>query len=199
MRTHYLFLALALTGACKWTDFDDLEDTTWTRSTQDPDVGSTDYAVAIAGVSTGTSGGLLAVISDDTANFSTVEYSSAGDADLGASPVKLGTQQIGAIAEVPVFAAANGRIALVERSIAAGNFVVYAGSATAPSGLEFSSMTVPAPTPDAVLFLPSGEIAFAAGNTIYRIPAPKTTRCRCRLLRWPRPRRISGCGRSRDR
>jgi len=177
---HYLFLALAgfvASGAgCKWTDFDDLEETTGVRSTQEPEIGSTDYAVAIAGVSTGTSGGLLAVISDDTANYSTIEYDSSGGAEVGANPLKLGEQKIGAISDVPAFAHdATGRVGLVERSINGGNFAVVFGSATAPGGTEFLAMAQPAPAPDAALFIPNAggtsDFLFAAGNTLYKVPS----------------------------
>lgn len=176
---NYLFLVLASLslggGACKWTDFDDLEGETWARSMEDPDLGATDYAVAIAGVSTGASGGTLAVLSDDTANFSTIVYTSSGDADVGANPIKLGTQSIGAIADAPIFATdPTGRIGIVERSITAGNFAVVFGSATAPAGLEFPAMSQPAPVPDAAIFVPNGatnDLVFAAGPTLYTIPA----------------------------
>lgn len=173
---HYLFLALALTGACKWTDFDDLEETTGVRSTQEPDIGSTDYAVAIAGVSTGTSGGLLAVISDDTANYSTIEYDRDGGAAVGANPIKLGEQKIGAIAETPAFTYdATGRVGIVERSINGGNFAVVFGSATAPAGTEFLAMAQPAPAPDAALFIPNAggtsDFLFVAGSTFYKVPS----------------------------
>ena len=188
MRTKLLLATLAasssLLGACKWTDFDDLEGTTWVRSTEDPEVGSTDYAVAIAGVSTGTSGGTLAVISDDTANYSLIDYSAKGDASVNkAQAVKLGAQQIGAIAEEPVFVTdPAGRIALVERSIAGGNFAVYIGSPTAPSGLEFASASQPAPTPDAATFVPTGtgqDLVFAAGSTLYTVPSAGGTPIAC--------------------
>src|SRR4029079_7692626 len=57
-----ILLPLLLVGACKWTDFDDLADKTWVHSTDKPDIGSTDYGVAIVGVTTQASGGQLAGI-----------------------------------------------------------------------------------------------------------------------------------------
>ncbi len=185
MRT-YLLAALAATsllGACKWTDFDDLEGETWVRSTEDPDIGSSDYAVAIAGVSTGASGGVLAVVSDDNAFFSTLEYDTDGGADVGANPVDLGTQKIGAISEPPVFATdPTGRIGLIERSITGGNFAVLFGTATAPVALEFAAAVNPAPTPDAAIFVPAGtghDFVFAAGNSLYSIPPTGGTPVAC--------------------
>ena len=164
-----LGLGLGLVG-CKWTDFDDLEDTTWVRSTDDPDLGATEYGIAIAGVSTSSSGGTLAVISDDTPNYSTVTYNSAGTADIGANPIKLGTQNIGALGESPVFAAdATGRIGLAEKSITGGNFAVLFGSPTAPAALELMAASAPTPAPDAGIFIGS-DFVFAAADGIYTVP-----------------------------
>jgi len=181
---NFLFIALALTSACKWTDFDDLEETTWVRSTEDPELGASDYAVAIAGVSQGTSGGTLAVVSDDTANFSTLTYSAKGEASVGANPIKLGTQQIGAIADAPVFVTdPTGRIGLVERSISGGNFAVVFGTATAPAAIEFAAAVNPAPVPDAAVFVPGAaggfDLVFAAASTVYTIPAMGGTPVAC--------------------
>jgi hypothetical protein len=172
MRAPFLFLSLGLgLLGCKWTEFDDLEDDTWVRSTDDPDLGATEYAIAIAGVSPGTSGGTLAVISDDTPNFSTITYNSAGGADIGASPIKLGTQNIGALGESPVFAtSASGQIGLAEKSITGGNFAVLFGSPTAPAALEFMAAAIPTPTPDAGIFVIS-DFVFAAGTAVYTVPA----------------------------
>ncbi len=177
--------ATSLIGACKWTDFDDLEDTAWVRSTQDPEIGSSDYPVAIAGVSTGASGGTLAVISDDISKYSLITYTSeGGDSVNTAQAVSLGGQQIGAVSDTPVFVTdPTGRIALVERSSnGGGNFAVFFGSATAPAGLEFAATTQPAPTPDAAVFVPNGanyDLVFAAGNSLYTLAAAGGTPVSC--------------------
>ncbi len=163
-----LSLGLGLVG-CKWTDFDDLEDATWVRSTDDPDLGSSDFAIAIAGVSQSSSGGLLAVISDDTPNYSTIEYNGAGGAGVGPSPIKLGTANIGALGDNPVFVSdATGNIALVEKSITGGNFAVMFGSPTAPSSLEFMAASNPTPTPEAAVFVGT-DLLFAAGDSFYTV------------------------------
>ena len=177
--------ATSLIGACKWTDFDDLEDTTWVRSTQDPEIGSSDYPVAIAGVSTGTSGGTLAVISDDISKYSLIAYTAeGGDSVNTAQAVSLGGQQIGAVSDTPVFVTdPAGRIALVERSSnGGGNFAVFFGAATSPAGLEFAATTQPAPAPDAAVFVPNGanfDLVFAAGNSIYTLAAAGGTPVSC--------------------
>lgn len=182
---NYLFVALALTGACKWTDFDDLEETTWVRSTQDPEVGGTEYGIALVGASVGASGGTLAVISDDSPNFSILSYNSAGDVDVGSNPVKLTQQQISVLSDNPVFVAdASGRIGLVERSAAGGSFVVFTGPATGTQvAFDIAVMTPPAPAPDAAVFVPgvggANDLLFAAGNTLYTVPAAGGTPIAC--------------------
>lgn len=187
MRTT-LFAALAATsllGACKWTDFDDLEDTTWVRSTQDPDVGSTDYPVAMAGVSSSGTGGTLAVVSDDLAKYSLIDYSAAGEATVNkAQAVNLGSQQIGAVQETPVFVTdPTGRIALVERSSSGGgSFTVFFGAATSPAATELAARTQPAPAPDAGAFVPNGsahDLVFAAGDAVYVLPGAGGTAASC--------------------
>jgi hypothetical protein len=165
-----LSLGLGLVG-CKWTDFDDLEDETWVRSTDDPDLGSNDFAIAIAGVSTGSPGGVLAVISDDTPNLSTIEYNSAGGAGVGATPMKLGEQNIGALGDAPVFVSDDaGHIGLVEKSITGGNFTVLFGTASAPAALQTMAASNPTPTPEAAVFI-SSDLMFAAGDSFYTVAA----------------------------
>jgi hypothetical protein len=164
-------LLAATAGACNWSDFDDLEDTTWVRSTDSPDIGAGDYAVAIGGVSMGTSGGQLAVLSDDSANFSTLDYSAKGDADVGPDPIKLGEDKIGALADDPVFITDETlrQIAVVERSINGGNYAVVFGTVNAPSALEFAATANPAEAPDAAVFARgfNDVIVFAAGSRFY--------------------------------
>ncbi len=200
MRTTF-FLACALAAGatgCKWTDFDDLEGQTWVRSTQDPEIGANDYAVAIAGVETGAAGGTLVVISDDTPNYSTLEYAVDGSAEVGTnpSPIKLTSQSIGSIAEQPVFAvdANNAKLALVERSTNGSNFSVLFGSPTAPAGLEPMSMDTPTPQPDAAAFV-GGALVFAAGSRIYRLPETGGGSMSCTLVDHANmPVQIAGMG-----
>ena len=44
-------LAAGSLSACKWIEFDDLQNQTWVTSTQKPDVTSIDYGVAMRAVS----------------------------------------------------------------------------------------------------------------------------------------------------
>jgi hypothetical protein len=91
MRTHTTILALAasLTGACKWTDFDDLADEAWVDSTEKPDVQSSDYGIAIQrSVRSGT-GGRLVVLGAGTATYSELAYNPAGESSLPATSFEL--------------------------------------------------------------------------------------------------------------
>lgn len=169
MRTQ-LFLAIVALSGCKWTDFDDLEDTTWVRSVDEVDVGASDYAVAIVGVSTGTTGGSVAVASDDSPVYSTVELAADGSAEVGGNPLGLNGQNIGALSETPVFISDNAnRIALIERSLNGNAFAVLFGSPMGPVGLEFMSPTQPAPPPESAVYA-GNDLIFAAGDKIYTVP-----------------------------
>src|SRR6185503_1859040 len=174
MRTHLFIAALALSFAgCAWYEFDDLADTTWVRSTDEPNVGSRDYALALVGVSMETSGGRVGVVSDDTPDFSTIDYASDGTDKVGTNDVKLGQHRIAVLTDPPIITTdGNGKIAIAERSTTGGNIAVVFGPATAPAGLEF-----PAPTaPDAVAFA-GADIVVAAGNTFYTLQTATQVPC----------------------
>jgi hypothetical protein len=173
-----LSLGLSATG-CKWTDFDDLADTTWVRSVEDPGLGASDFAIALAGVSVGTSGGTLAVVSDDTPTLSTIDYKADGSAAAGPSPLKLVNQNFGAIADHPVLVTgAGGRIALVDRSLSGMSYALLSGTAALPVGRDTMSVNTPVPPVDAALLLPD-EIVFAAGPTFYMVSTTTTTDRNC--------------------
>ncbi len=158
-------VTLAFGGGCKWTDFDDLSDQTWVRSTEKPSIGSTDYATAIVGVTTSSSGGQLAVISNDTPNYSTLDYKPDGAAAVGANAQKLGIHFIATLSEPPIFVTdGNGKIALVERAIDAGNIAVVMGPAGAVTDAPFASMF----NPDSATFA-GANLEVAAGATIYTL------------------------------
>ncbi len=175
MKTPFLIAAvvgLAASG-CKWSEFDDLADTTWVRSTDDPSIGSRNYAIAIAGVSTSSGGGLLGVISDDTPDFSTIDYAADGTDKVGGNDVKLGQHRIAALTDPPLFTTDGaGKIAIAERSTTGGNIAVVYGPATAPVGLELAA---PA-SPDAVTFTGT-DVVVAAGTTFYTLQTATQVPC----------------------
>lgn len=164
MRTTLLLAVLSVSG-CAWTEFDDLSDKTWVRSTDEPSIGSRNYALAIVGVTTTTSGGVLGVVSDDTPDYSTIEYAADGTDKIGSNDVKLGQHRIAALTDPPLFTTDGaGKIAIADRSTTGGNIAVVFGSATAPAGLEFAA---PA-SPDAVAFV-GADVVVAAGTTFYTL------------------------------
>jgi hypothetical protein len=160
-----ILLPLLLVGACKWTDFDDLADKTWVHASDKPDIGSTDYGIAIVGVSTGSQGGQLAVLSNDTPNYSTLDYTPDGDAAVGPNNQKLGIHFIASLSDPPILITDGaGKIAIVERAIDAGNIAVVLGTATTVNDAPFPSMA----TPDAATFA-GGNVIIAAGSTMYTV------------------------------
>lgn len=173
MRVSLLSLVLLSFTGCVWSEFDDLAETTWVRSTDEPGIGSRNYAIAILGVTTQTSGGQLAVISDDTPDYSMIEYAADGTDSIGANDVKLGQHRIAALTDPPLLATdGNGKIAIAERSTTGGNTAVVFGSATAPAGIEFPTVA----SPDAVTFT-GADIVVAAGTTFYTLQAAAQVPC----------------------
>jgi hypothetical protein len=143
-----MFTALLLGGAltaCKWTDFDDLADQTWVRSTEKQSVSSNDYALAIVGATASTTGGRLAVVSNDSPSYSTLEHDGAtGDTKVGPNIQRLGNHFIAVLAEQPILLGDGaGKIALVERAIDQGNVAVVFGPADAIADLTFPAMGIP--------------------------------------------------------
>lgn len=158
-------LPLLLVGACNWTDFDTLADNTWVHSTDKPNIGSTDYGIAIVGVTTQTQGGQLAVVSNDTPNYSTLDYATTGDTSVGPNPQKLGIHFIASLSDPPILITDGmGKVAIVEKAIDAGNIAVVIGNATSVGDAPFPSQA----TPDAATFA-GANVIVAAGATIFTV------------------------------
>jgi hypothetical protein len=160
----FILLAALLT-ACKWTDFDDLSDQTWVKSQDKPSIGSTDYAIVIAGASTGSDGGLLAVVSSDSPTYSTIEYDAKGGTKVGDNPLKLGQHYITSLSEKPILVGDGaGNIALVEKAIDGGQIAVVSGPATAPADLTFAGQ------PPTAAVWGNGKLYIAAPTTAAMMP-----------------------------
>lgn len=160
-----LVLPLLLVGACNWTDFDKLADNTWVHAADEPNIGSTDYGVALVGVTTQTQGGQLAVVSNDTPNYSTLDYSADGATAVGPNPQKLGIHFIASLSDPPILITDGmGKIAIVERAIDAGNIAVVIGSVSSVSDAPFASQA----TPDAATFA-GANVIVAAGATFFTV------------------------------
>lgn len=92
MRTSIMLMLAASStlGACKWTEFDDLEKDTWVDSTNKPDIKSADYGIAVArGNRSATTGGRLVVIGAGDPTYSELVYSDKGESSFPATSVNL--------------------------------------------------------------------------------------------------------------
>jgi hypothetical protein len=87
--TMWLALAASTLGACKWTEFDDLQNTTWVDSTQKPNVKSTDYGIAVQRGARSGDGGRLVVIGAGQASYSELVYSAKGEASFPPTAIGL--------------------------------------------------------------------------------------------------------------
>ena len=101
--TIWLLLAASSLTACKWTEFDDLENDTWVNSTKKPSVKSTDYGVALQ------RGGdsRLVVLGAGQATYSELVYDAKGDSSLAPTTLELNSQYgIGNLDPQPIVLAA---------------------------------------------------------------------------------------------
>jgi len=89
MRTTIWFLLAASSlSACKWTEFDELENETWVTSTQKPNVNSSDWGVAIQRGGDGR----LVVIGAGQAIYSELLFDATGTSSLAPTTVALDAQ-----------------------------------------------------------------------------------------------------------
>jgi hypothetical protein len=137
MRTTMLFLAAgaAALGACKWTEFDDLENQTWVGSTEKPDIKSSDYDVVIqrgADASESTTGGTLAVIGSGPGVYMELQYGANGATSFKAnSTLQLPALGIMTLDSPPILLASptSAEVALVTTGDSA-SIVVATGTHT---------------------------------------------------------------------
>nr|HEX4315699.1 hypothetical protein [Kofleriaceae bacterium] len=117
MRTLILLslVSVSLVGACKWTEFDDLSDSTWAHSTTKPDVKSSDWGIAMTAANHAGDGGSLLVIGADSPTFATLKYDSGGGTSLGQGGIDLNEQfAINAIPDQPLLLSdASDAVALI--------------------------------------------------------------------------------------
>jgi hypothetical protein len=75
---------------CKWTDFDDLSDQTWVKSTEKPTNDASDYGIAVQrGLRVGSGGGTLVVLGTGQALYTELNYDGTGNSSLASNEVKL--------------------------------------------------------------------------------------------------------------
>lgn len=193
MRTSMLFLAAgaaAALGACKWTEFDDLQNQTWVGSTTKPSVQSSDYGVAIQRGAGLTSGGTLVVIGASQPTYSELAYDAQGGAKLTANTLELNsTYGIGQLDAQPFLLAdpTTDEVALIV-SGGSSQIAVLTGTDHLTLHNLFLTNNTTSPVDAATYMLPPGSVVeeplVASGDivvgTFYGpVPNPQPT---CKLV-----------------
>lgn len=134
MRTLGFVLAASSLAACNWTEFDDITNKAWVDSTTKPDVGSSDWAIAIQrGADSGESAtsGTLAVIGAGEGSYSELLYSAAGSGNVKTNSLKLKDLAINNLDPAPILLASpkSAEVALVTTGDTA-SIVVATGTHT---------------------------------------------------------------------
>ncbi|MBX3154388.1 MAG: hypothetical protein KF773_00180 [Deltaproteobacteria bacterium] len=156
--------AASLLGACKWTEFDDLADSTWVESTQKPDSDSANWGVAVARIKRTGEGGRLAVIGASQALYSEVVFSPTGGSSVADGAFNLNKQfGIGNVEAQPIHLAdpATDENVLITRSGSASIAVIRGIAGT----IDVKQVFEPE-RPDAATFLVAPSIDGAAGVQI---------------------------------
>jgi hypothetical protein len=102
-----LLLLVPLVAGCKWTDFDDLADSTWVKSTTKPNNDSANWGVAVArGLRTGTGGGALVVLGTGEALYTELTFDANGNSSVAPNEIKLNNEfAIASLADQPLLLA----------------------------------------------------------------------------------------------
>lgn len=161
-----LLLAVIGLSACKWTEFDDISKATWAHSVSKPDeVGSTDYAIAIAGATgSGGTGGVLGVVSNIPPTYSSIDYDPSGSTVIGPNRLHLLDFAITSLPQQPILvAAADGTVALVNAGTAANTLSVVTGPGDNPAHQVIT--TAMSSSPDAAAF--AGTHLVTAADQLY--------------------------------
>jgi len=217
--TMLLVLAASSLGACKWTEFDDLENQTWVGSTEKPNVKSTGYGVAIQRGDDGSesgSSGTLAVIGAGPGTYSELLYNQAGASSLKPNNLALADQGIMTLAPSPPFflaSPASAEVALITTGDN-GSIVVATGTHTLLVRQLFVNTTTLgntvtiSTTPDAAAYMqpglfpgvtdpPGPEPLVASGDvvmgTVYALPTGSKQPA-CKLIDGANPIQIRALG-----
>ena len=192
--TKLALLSLALFGACKWTDFDDLETSTWAHSTTKPDSNSSDWGIAMVagGTAADPNGGdRLVVLGTSQALFTELNYTSDGSADLAPTELKLNNQfSVATLDPQPILVKdpASDEVSLVVNS-GGGSVAIFYGIHTVSNNRQIFSPK--SPSPDAAAYVvttvagaPLSQLIVATDNTLYGSIAvnPPTPQPACALV-----------------
>jgi len=187
-----LLIGSQLLGACKWTDFDDLEKAAWVHSTTKPDSNSSDWGIALApgGSATDTNAGdRLIVLGSGQALYTELNYTPDGGADLAPGEVKLNSQfAIASLDPQPILVTdpVSHEFSLVVNS-GGGSIAILSGVHVVNQRQIFNPKSS---TPDAAAYvvapLASGAqsaLIVAAVDTVYGAPSTNAppTQAACAL------------------
>src|ERR1044071_4889747 len=188
MRTTMLFLAAGASalGACKWTEFDDLENATWGTAAEKPNVRSADYGVSIQRGATGSDGGTLVVIGANQPTYSELAYDARGGSKLTPNTLELNSQYgIGTLDAQPILLAdpTNDQIALIING-GGSQILVLTGAGQLnmhnlfvnPSSVDAATYMLPPGSTVAEPLVASGDVV--VGTFYGTVPNPQPT---CKL------------------
>ncbi|MDB4962141.1 MAG: hypothetical protein JWP01_2140 [Myxococcales bacterium] len=186
-------LLVSSIGACKWTEFDDLEKETWVSTTGKPNSDSTDYGVALQrGLKTSPSGGKLVALGATQSQYTQIEYAANGDSDVGDNVIKLLTRfNVGTLEAQPVLIAdpATDDVALVANAggqslaVLTGTTDLVQHIVQGPEKADAAAYILAPSRLDMAVTHPSQPIV-AAGDSVYGtfyMNAPNT-QPKCQLL-----------------
>lgn len=149
MRTTIWFLLVASSlPACKWTEFDDLQDETWVTSTEKPNVKSSNWGVAIQRGGDGR----LVVIGASQAIYSELLFDAKGTSSLAPTTVALAAQYgIATLDPQPILLASPGNTDDIALIVNGGSSIaVLAGT---QGVLDLHQVAVQPSTVDAATYL----------------------------------------------
>lgn len=171
--------ALGGAGACNWTEFDTLADTTWVHSQEKPgNVDSANWAIGLveAGDATSASGARVGVLGFSKPTYAVVDYGASGGATVaGSSVVKLeNAVGISQFLDPPLFGGDPRSASVAVVSPSGNNTFIVAVTDPSTGNLGASILGVPdQPTGLAYARPTAGEtaVAVSAKQTVYGFQA----------------------------
>ena len=179
-------------GACKWTEFDDLETEAWAHSTTKPDSNASDWGFALppgGSVTDPSPGDRLIVLGTSQALYTELNYTPTGGVDLAPGEVKLNSQfAIATLDLQPILVTdpVSGEYSLVVNS-GGGSVAILSGSHQVNQRQIFNPKSA---MPDAAAYVmaplaggPTSQLIVATADTVYGspFPNPPPTQATCAL------------------
>ena len=188
--TKLALISLLLFGACKWTEFDDLETEAWVHSTTKPDSNSADWGIALlpgGSVTDPSAGDRLIVLGTSQALFSELNYTPDGGADLAPGEIKLNNQfGLAAFDQQPIAVSdpltheysvamnsGGGSVAIVSGVHAANQRQIFNPKSTSPDSAAYIARSGA-----------GNQLLVATADTVYGSPTmnPPADQAACQLV-----------------